>query len=194
MIPVLRTILLRAHSTYPWIILLSLLTVSDSIAAQTIHSDPNVPLHPVHALVIVTGEFRLPIHTGAAVSSSRSSSEAEATAAALDYPEATADSSMQLCRINRLSRDAKVQRGYQGTITSAGSKGVFSKPEAAPDRDTVYFHGGGARAPVIRGHPGLTLVLPAGFSVLSFGQPEADHVLGRHRGVRALPVSRRWPA
>ncbi len=159
----------QAHTGCPWIILLSLLTVSDSIAATTSHCDPLVRRQPEQACAGEADCIRFPRHTASAVFSLLSRLAIAAEGVERASSGASADGSVQQYRLNRLSPAVKVQLGSLGTIASAGPKSGFNVPEALSYRNPVYLDR---------------------YRALASSPPGAANRLGRHLASGAAPMSR----
>ncbi len=147
------------HFGYPWLCLILVLTASAAIEAETIHHELHVKLLPEQARISVVDYLQLPANTETAVFTLRSSLTLKADGAELNLLGESADGRLRQYQLNRLPPDGKVQLGYEGIITSAGTRGPFAMPESVLGSEGVYLDGASNWVPRFDNYPWYTFRL-----------------------------------
>lgn len=127
------------HSESLWLLLILIITASDTFAAEIMHHDLHVKLHPAEASISVTDTVQLPAGTKAAEFSLRNGLTVSASGAELSLLGESESGRFRLYRINRLPADGKVQLHYAGRIVTGESVDIFAMPEAAINIENVYL-------------------------------------------------------
>jgi aminopeptidase N len=124
-----------------------------SLAAETIHHQLHVKLHPSASSISVSDTVQFPAGTNSAEFSLRTGLTVKAARIELTSAGESDEGRLRHYRINRLPADGKVQLSYEGKIVSEKTVGPFDMPESVLDTDNVYLDGGSAWLPVFKNFP-----------------------------------------
>ena len=156
------------------LLLLPGLTASAVTAAETIHHQLQVKLHPAESSISVSDVVQLPAGTNSAEFSLRNGLTVKAIGADLSLLGESDAGRLRHYRINRLPADAKVQLNYEGEIVSEKTVGPFNMPESVLDTDNIYLDAGSAWLPVFNNFPlhtsSLHIEAPANWQFISQGK------------------------
>lgn len=141
-----------SHRSSLWL-LLSLVTGSTVLAAETIHHDLHVKLRPSENIISVIDSIQLPAGTDSTEFSLRNGLTVKATGIELTLLGESETGRLRHYQINRVPADGKVQLSYQGKIVSEKTVGPFDMPESALDTENIYLDAGSTWLPVFRSFP-----------------------------------------
>ena len=179
------------HKESLWLLLILILTASEIFAAEIIHHELHVKLHPVDASISVTDNVQLPAGTNGVEFSLRNSLTVKASGVELTLLGESNAGRLRHYRIDGLPADGKVQLSYEGKIVSEKTAGPFDMPESVLDTENLYLDTGSAWLPVFKKFPLYTFTLhveaPENWQIISQGKRGAKDGNGAEGYIFNMP-------